>query len=536
MTRLTRTRWSRMAAATVVGSLLLAGCAGGTESSGDKTAQDGPAVRVGLVGEQGDGGEPVRGGTLSYATYAPVSTLDPLVTYATGSTGGTELAAVYDLLVRYDAQTDKYEPQLAKAVDVSEDQKTWTLTLRDGVTFSDGTPLNGQAVLWSIQRYLDKRGLNSQLFKTGVSKMESPTPSTVVFTLTEAWPEFWAMLSSGPGVIVAPSSMQSGKFTPIGAGPYTVERLSPQNELVLKANPGYWGGEPNISTLRFVNIAGEQAKVDAFKSGGVQMIYLRNPEATEQITAMNAPAFVDTGALGNVGVINHRPGRPGADVRIRQAMAYAVNPEAIDQRVYAGKGMPGADLFPEWSRWHTDVRGLGYDPEKAKQLLEEAKKDGYDGRLTYAGFMEPKAQAQALAVQAMLQAVGFTVEISYANNVTELTKRIYVDNDYDISRGSFSLWEAAPQIRLASTLASDSDTNSMGYKNAAMDAALVKVKSASTDADKRTAIAEIQKLMNETVPFLTWGTQAALIPWQTSVHGLKPSLDGIILFDKAWMK
>lgn len=385
-------------------------------------------------------------------------------------------------------------------------------------------------------RYVTAGGLNGQEFKVNVATTTAPTPSTVVFTLNQPWPQFWSLLSTGVGMIAAPSSMSTGKFTPIGAGPFTVERFAPQDQLVLKARPDYWGGAPYLNELRFVNINGDQPKADALKSGGVQMAFLRSAETIDAVRASGTPGFLETDSLGSVGLINSRPGRPGADVRIRQAMAYAVNPAVIDQRVNAGKGMPSADIFARWSQWHSDVPSIGFDPAKAKQLLDAAKADGYNGNLTYQGFAEPKAQAQALAVQAMLQAVGFTVKIDYANNVTDLTKKMYVDHDFDISRGAFSLWEAAPYVRLNSSLASDSPSNALGYKDPAMDALLAKVKSAPTDDAKRAAIAEVQKAVTEKVPFLAWGAQATFVPWSANVHGVQPSLDAIMLFDKAWVK
>ena len=536
MARSTRRRSVRLATAAVVGSLLLAACASGGGSSNNASGAGATAAPpVGVVGNQDSGGQPVKGGTLSYATYSPVSSLDPAKMLPSGSTGGSEAAAIYDVLVRYDSASKKYEPQLAKEVKVSDDQKTWTLTLRDGVKFSDGTPVNAEAVMFSINRYVAARGLNGQELKNAVASTTAPDPSTVVFTLKEPWPQFWSVLATGAGMIVAPSSDSGGKFTPVGAGPFTVERFAAQDQLLLKARPDYWGGAPYLNELKFVNLTGDQPKVDALKSGGIQMAYLKNADTIDAARA-TYPGFLETDSLGTVGLINNRPGHPGADVRVRQAMAYAVNPDVIDQRVNGGKGLPGAAIFEPWSQWHNDVKPLGFDPAKAKQLLEAAKKDGFNGTLSYLGYAEPKAQAQALAVQAMLQAVGFTVKIDYANNVTELVKKVYVDADYDVTRGAFSLWEAAPYVRLHSSLASDSPSNALGFKDPAIDALLAKVKTAPTEDAERAVLADVQTEVNEKVPFLAWGGQTSFVPWRSSVHGANPSLDAIMLFDKAWIK
>src|SRR5699024_11205337 len=118
-------------------------------------------------------GDPRSGGTLDYATYNSVSSLDPADRQDGGATGGSEMAAIYDLLMRYDPTTDDptagdgagtYVPQLAESLTSNNDDTVWTLTLRDGVTFSDGAPVDADAVVWSIDHYLQKRGTHSQVW------------------------------------------------------------------------------------------------------------------------------------------------------------------------------------------------------------------------------------------------------------------------------------------------------------------------------------------------------------------------------------
>ena len=150
----------------------------------------------GILGDQGDGGTPVRGGALSSALYTPVASLDPTVTQAAGATGGTEMAAVYDVLMRYDSRSQTFEPQLAKSIEERSDHRTWTLKLRDGVTFSDGTPLAADAVVVaSINRYNQRRGANSQLYtqmveSTVVQDRPCPWRRARMPMLRRVWIEF----------------------------------------------------------------------------------------------------------------------------------------------------------------------------------------------------------------------------------------------------------------------------------------------------------------------------------------------------------
>ncbi|WP_415395099.1 ABC transporter substrate-binding protein [Rhodococcus globerulus] len=514
-------------AATVV---LLSGCAATTDS-----ATDASGVTSGLVGEQPDGGEPTSGGTLSYATLSGISSLDPVNRQDSGATGGSEMAAIYDLLIRYDTDAKEYKPQLAKSLAVNGDNTVWTLKLRPDAKFSDGTPLDADAVQWSINRYLEKNGLQTQVWKASVADMTSPDPATVVFTLKQPWNEFPIMFTTGPGMIVAPSSMATGTFTPVGAGPFTVEKFASQEELVLAASSTYWNGQPRLAKLRFPVIQGEQAKLEALHSGGIDAAYVRRSEAVHNALAAGDIGYIHTVSLGTIGLINQREGRAASDERVRKAIVAAINPAVYNERAEDGYGMPGSDMFQSWSQWHGTVAAAGYDPEAAKKYLAEAKADGFDGKLTYVGSNSAETQRNALAYQSMLQAVGFTVEISYSPSITDLVKRLYADHDFDVAHGGFSVLEESPFVRMYGNFHSESPSNVLGYKNAEMDQLLAQLQTAPNDADRLAVLEKVQTLVNDTAPLATIGAGKVLVTWRKNVHEITPSADGIMLFGNAWL-
>ncbi|MDH6280277.1 peptide/nickel transport system substrate-binding protein [Prescottella agglutinans] len=445
------------------------------------------------------------------------------------------MAAIYDLLMRYDPQSKQYQPQLAQTLTANGDNTVWTLKLREGAKFSDGTAVDAAAVQWSINHYLEKKGTHTQVWKASVADVSSPDPSTVVFTLKQPWNEFPIMFTTGPGMIVSPSSMASGKFAAVGAGPFTVEKFASQDELVLAANPGYWNGKPHLDKLRFPAIVSEQAKLDALHTGGVQAAYLRSAEPVHNALEAGDVGYVYTVDMGGVGNINQREGRAASDPRVRKAIVAAFNPETFDQRVGGGYGMPGSDMFQQWSQWHGDVAGAGYDPETAKQLLAEAKADGYDGKLTYVGLNDSATQQGALAFQSMLQAVGFTVDIAYTTSINDLVKTMYVQHDYDIGYSGFNVLEESPFVRMYGNFYSESTSNVLGYKNPEMDALLGQLQTAPTDDDRRTVLENIQTLVNNTAPMITISAGKYFIPWSANAHGITPSADGIMLFGNAWL-
>lgn len=522
-------RFRRMLAMAIVGSIAIAGCST-ADSSPDTTN-----TTRGIIGDQSDGGTPVKGGTLTFAGLAPVTSLDPTKTQATGPTGGTEMAAVYDVLIRYDTESQSFQPQLAKSFEESDDHLTWTLKLRDGVTFSDGTPLDANAVVASIDRYNELKGAHTQIFELMVRKTEAVDASTVVFTMDQPWKTFPAMLSYGHGMVVAPTAQQGDKFTPIGAGPFTVVSLQPQEELKLEARADYWGGAPHLDGLKFVAILGDQPKIEALETNGIDMAYLNSSE-TVNVAKGRFPGFLETANLKMVGQINSAEGRPGADPRVRQAIAYAVDPEVLDQRARNGEGLPGTDMFQPWSTWHGAVSGISPSAEKAKELLAAAKADGYDGRITFLGINDPGTQQLALAVQAQMNAVGFDVSVENASSQTDSVRRRFVEHDFDMTSGSYTISDVDPEIRLFSALHSTSTNNILGYASSEMDELLGGVMSAPDETVKRAALDEVQSLVNTDQPLLLWGAGVNFVAWAPDVHGVNPSSDGIILLDKAFMK
>ncbi|WP_186627784.1 ABC transporter substrate-binding protein [Rhodococcus sp. BP22] len=509
--------------------LLIVGCSSG-ESASSASSDD---VANGLVGVQSDG-DPRQGGTIAYAGYSSVSSLDPAARQDGGSTGGTEMAALYDLLLRYDQDAGEYVPQLAESITANEDNTVWTVKLRDGATFSDGTPVDASAVTWSIERYLEKKGTHTQVWTASVEKTQATDDSTVTFTLKRPWREFPALLTSGPGMVVAPSSMAGGEFAPIGAGPFTLERFASQEELVLTARADYWGGKPYLDSVRFPAIVNETTRLESVQSDNVQIAYLRNPENVHKAEEAGLPGAVYTANMSGTVIINNREGRPGADERVRRALVAAYSPDLFNQRVQSDSGVASSDMFAPQSQWHSDVSGTGYDPDTARSLLAEAKADGYDGKITYVGTNDPETQRSALAIQAMLQDVGFEVQITYATSISDLVKMLYAQHDYDVSYAGFNVLDDAPFIRMYGNLHSASASNVLGYANPAMDELLGRLQTARDDDEQRQTLAEIQTLVNETAPMAVTGPYRLFMPFADNVRGVQMSSDGILLFDKAW--
>ncbi|WP_305093431.1 ABC transporter substrate-binding protein [Prescottella sp. R16] len=513
-------------------AVLLAGCSSGNS---DATTDGAHQRQTGFVGEQTDDAEPVAGGSLTFGSYSLPTVLDPARTQATGSTGGTEMAAVYDTLVRHDFESGTFVPQLAESLESDDSLETYTVTLRPGTRFSDGNVLDAHAVKWSIERFVAAKADASQTWANIVDRIDTPDERTVVFSLKRPWGDFPVLLGTGAGMIVGAGSEKDGTFSPVGAGPFAVTKFAPREELLLSARSDYVGGKPALDTVRFVPTAGAQAQYESMRSGQLDMTFiLRDERVIEQALDEGYSGFLSLTGQNGIGVINSRPGRPGADVRVRQAIAYGVDPEAINQRANAGLGTASSELVPEGSRWYSGAEGIRFDPDRARQLLDAAKADGFDGHISYLTTHDPSQQATALTVQASLQSIGFEVTVDYATDTTDLVRKVYRDHDFDLTRGGAPIAEEAPFLNLYGSMGSDSRNNATGFADPEMDRLLLAVQTAPTDDDKRDAIGDVQRYANETVPYVLWGPASSLIAWEPAVHGVERTVTDIMLFDTAW--
>lgn len=522
----------RLLAALMATSLVLAACS--DSQSGTTNDSGAPAGFANGFVVQPDGtAEVKRGGQLQLVTYSEARVLDPVQTIANGSSGGTEMAAVFDLLMRYDQVEDAYVPQLAEALESNESQDEWTLTLRDGVTFSDGSPLDADAVVASLDRYVEKGGGQVSFLTHAVKAWTAVDARTVRFDLARPWADFAYLLATGPGMIVAEASDAGKTFTPIGAGPYVLEKYAPQEELVLKARADYWAGEPPLESVRFFPHAAEQGRLDVLRNGEADVAYLREAPTAKAALDDGYGGFMEIGSISRGLLLNHRDGAATADVRIRQALMHAIDMDVINERTAEGVGiMTGSILNPQ-SRWDLDAEPLAYDPAKAKELLTAAKADGYDGTISFKGVAKVSEQ-MGLTLKALLETVGFTVTLDYVPSVTDLVSDIYVTHDFDMVIWGFGMPDRAVYPELFEKVNSTSRGNSGGSVDPELDTLIEELGAAASPEEQKSVLEEIQMQWNTTVPYAPLGATPEWAAWGDKVHGVTPSIDSIMLLGGAW--
>jgi peptide/nickel transport system substrate-binding protein len=516
---------------------------------------------------------PVAGGTITMSVFSEASGLDPITISGAGVTGGAEMVAIYDSVMRYNPETGEYEPRTAESLTPNSDFSVWTLKLKPGIKFSDGTDYDAEAVRYSIERH--KSPANRTPSAGAVQNVKEATvvdTLTLRITLTGPWPGFPAVLASSPGYVPSPTAVKACGATPprecpfnlspVGAGPFVIDSFKPKEAITMTRNPNFYGGPVYLDGLKFVFIpGGAAAGLEALKAGGVQVAYLREPEPIDAAKEEEYPGYSNlqqNGAnmLMNIGVtVQCAGGEPAAicagkpdgpqvtdnptkSLKVRQAIAAAIDTEVINERAYGGTGFPGTEFVQESFRYYSGVEGPEYDPERARQLVQEAKQEGWDGRVRYFSSNVPSTVNRALAVKTMLEAVGITVELDSTKSTTDHVAQITVARDYDLT-----IW-GSPQLEdsdlswvvLDQALRSDSPANRVGYKSADMDRALLELKVASTDDAKKAAYSKISELLARDLPWLTEGAVEEYIAWQPEVQGIYANLATTVYFDKAWIK
>lgn len=304
-------------------------------------------------------------------------------------------------------------PGLAESWEISDDGKEYTFRLHDGVTFHDGTVMDAEDVKFSLDRALGEDSANAQkaLF-AGIESVEIVDPLTVKVTLSEPNGNFLFNMAWGDAVIVSPDSIDDIKTNPVGTGAFTFGEWVQGDSITLNRNPDYWGDQPALESATFKFISDPTAAFAAMMAEDIDAF--DNFPAPENLPQFEAdPRFqVLVGSTEGETILstnNKQP--PFDDIRVREAVAHAIDRQAIIDGAMFGYGTPIGTHFAPHNPAYVDLTGnSGYDPEKAKALLAEAGfADGFETTL----HLPPPSYARrgGEIVAAQLADVGINAEI-----------------------------------------------------------------------------------------------------------------------------
>jgi peptide/nickel transport system substrate-binding protein len=505
-------RW--LTALLAASALALAACSG--SASGGADAADGAA------------GPPVRGGTLKVAFFpdnAAFACVDPFQTYWIEHR--TVIRNIADSLTDQDPQTGEIKPWIAQSWEVSPDGKQYTFHLRDGVTFSDGTPLDAAAVKanfdgWAATVKQTAGAAYGASYILGYSGAEVVDPKTVRVSFAQPNSSFLQATSTTNLALVTPASFQNspkdrclGKFT--ASGQFVLDNYTPGKSLTISRRPGYaWGsslshntGEAYLDKVEFSYVAEDSVRTGNLVSKAIDIAWPRNPfTAEDRALISRSDATVQSRSLPGVSYTqfaNVSAGRPLADPAVRQALYKAVDLKTYAQTVF-GDGYPVVGGgYDSTTPYFTSVASkLTYDPAGAKAQLDAAGwtvgPDGYryrNGAKLTLNYPLTSFSAGAELLQDQLKQVGIELRLDTVTTAELPTK--LANGDYDLAQGYFTRADpGALQFILDPDLANSKAlaTNAMTPEIRAQVKALFAKAIQTTDKAQSTqAYADLQNLL-----------------------------------------
>ena len=295
------------------------------------------------------------------------------------------LENVYDTLVEPDANLEM-RPALAESWNVSTDQLTWTFHLRPGVTFHDGSPLTADDVVFTYRRIIDEELSNVDKL-SAVTDVRATNPSTVVIRLKQPTPNLLTNLGGFKGMaIVQRKNVESGQIAthPIGTGPFAFEGQKSGDSITLKANPNYWAGAPKVSGVIFRFIPEKSTALSALQAGEIDWTDSIPTQRVNQVKDDDSVNLAVTPSNDYWYLALNEAREPWNDVRVRQAIAYAIDRDAIVAATSYGTAAKNELAIPKGSFWHTDYGQVrlrhraGQAPaERGQRLTEEPRHVGH---------------------------------------------------------------------------------------------------------------------------------------------------------------
>ncbi len=324
-------------------------------------------------------------------------------------------------------------PALARSWEISADGTVYTFRLAEGVSFHDGTPMTAADVVFSLDRARaeDSTNAQKQLF-AGIASVEAVDDATVRVTLEQPDGAFLFNMAWGDAVILSPASAETNATNPIGTGPFRFVRWAQGDRIELERNPDYWGAPVALERATFRFISDPSAAFAAMMAGDVDAF--PNFPAPETLTQFEAdPRFsVIVGSTEGETIIamNHRT-EALSDIRVRQAIAHAVNRQDIIDGAMFGHGTPIGTHFAPHHPFYVDLTDLSpHDPDAARALLAEAGAEGLSLRLA----LPPPTYARrgGEIVAAQLRAVGIETQISNVEWAQWL-EQVFRGHDFDLT-------------------------------------------------------------------------------------------------------
>jgi ABC-type transport system substrate-binding protein len=480
---------------------------------------------------QAGAAEPRKGGSVSIALEADLPTLDPL-----GFSSFNDREAgfnLYDTLLDMDAKGNII-PGVAEKIEASPDVKSFKLTLRDGVKFTDGTPYDAAAVKKNFERVMDPKNRCQCLAEVAmIESIEIDGPLQLTIRMKAPSAQFPAALTDFAGMVVSPAAVEKYgadfRNYGVGAGPFKLKEWQRGAQLVLERNPNYWRNQPYLDEVLLRPMPDQQTRYTSLQAGNLDIVM--NASARDVLDAQQKKKFqvLNPGSLGTTYVLLNLNAPDVSDIRVRQALAYSLDRDALNKAlnrgVYKVASTPfGAGLFP-----HEQVDGYpNYDLEKAKKLVKDY---GKPIKLKISVSSSPAAMLSAQALQQMWKKAGIETEILPMEQVQLI--RSAIARDYQVMPFRYA-GGPDPDKNVYQFFQSKSPMNLVHFNNPEMDKLLEAGRATTDKAERLKIYRQVNNILAKDLPylFLTYFENISLV--NPAVKGIKSAPDGILRLYSAW--
>ncbi len=482
-----------------------------------------------------------QGGTLVAAFSADPAGFDPV----RGPSGMSHVVIeqVYSTLMALDPDAKPY-PGLATGYEVSDDGLEYTFKLREGVTFHNGDPLTAEDVKFSFDRLRAKdSGYSYGAQVEDIDTVDAVDAHTVRFKLKKRVGPFLIYMAFPGSSIVPRKAVEAGhdlNAHPIGSGPFKFVSYQPRTAIKFERNPSYFeAGKPYFDAMEYRIISDITALTNAIMSGEVTFSNEIPPKDWAQVTAN--PDLVGQTLEGSRynWLLCNTTKAPLDNPKVRQAIAHAINREALVKGAFFGLGTPIlGGVIPSWNWAYADLQYFKPqgDPQTAKKLLAEAGlADGFETSMTIASSF-PAQMAMAPIIQANLAAVGITAKIG-TMEIPRYWDEVWSTSNFDITTMYWLSPLADPDDFVTNNYKCGMAINVQKYCSQAMDAVLEEAKTAATEAERKEMYRKQQQLSLDEMGQVPLVNGWLLIAHTNKLQNYKPMRTGFLKTLKdAWLE
>ncbi len=481
---------------------------------------------------------PTAGGTLTFARSASTDSLD--VNSQITANNAFAIDKIFESLLTFDTD-GAIEPWLAESYDISDDQLTYTFHLRDGLLFSDGTPVTADDVVFSLNRHLQVEG--PLPLSAPVTDIEATDESTVTLTLSSPYTPFLGQIAQFSNGIYPKDfggrSEEEFFADPVGTGPFVLDEWDPSGDISFVKNEHYWQeGKPYVDRLVYQLVADDTQQVQQLSSGEVDVIDSVNPASVEQLEANDAVSVSRTGGWAIEQVFFNTLDEHFADVDVRRAIAQAIDREGLTAATTFGTADVADALIPPTIEYSAAAEGyaLPYDVDAAKEsLADSAYPDGFTTTLLVASGNSQRAQ-EAQIIQQALAPIGITVEIESIDLASFRARFRALDYQFMINSGLSDAPDPDGLVTFQADPAGFSQSYWTSYSDPEVTDLIAQGRATAPGDDREQIYLQIQKILADDVPYIPLFYPQTLKATTSSVHGLTVLPNGSIRFQDAWIE